>query len=41
MGNRSAASVFGVGTIELKLILGKVVHFEEHAACSNNKQESD
>ena len=37
MGNGSTAPVFGVGTVELKLRSGKIVHLKERAACSVNK----
>jgi len=40
MGNGSAASVLGVGMVDLKLSSGKDCPFEERASCSNNKQES-
>jgi hypothetical protein len=37
MGNRSAASVLGVGTVELKLTLGKSIHLKnvQHAPTIN------
>jgi hypothetical protein len=37
MGNRSAASVLSVGTVELKLTLGKTIHFKnvQHAPTIN------
>jgi hypothetical protein len=40
MGNGLAASVLGVGMVDLKLSSGKDCPFEERASCSNNKQES-
>jgi hypothetical protein len=43
MGNGSHASVYGVGTVDLKLILGKIVHLKnvQHVPSTNKNIVSD